>query len=70
MFIVLEVQTNTDGTIGTLITTHEDRNEAESKYHAVLSAGAISKLPLHTAYILTADGQLINSECYRHEVTE
>ena len=70
MFIVLEIQTNTDGSIGTLITSYEDSYEAESKYHTVLSAAAISKLPLHTAVMLTNEGQVIKSERYKHEVTE
>lgn len=41
-YIVLEIQTNVDGTIGTLIDSFDTRNEAESKYHLVLSSASIS----------------------------
>jgi len=68
MYIILETQTNTNGTVGTLIDTYTDRNAAESKYHTVLAAAAISALPLHSAFMLTDEGYLIRSEVYRHEV--
>ena len=67
-YIILEAQTNTDGTVGTLINSYTDKNEAESKYHQVLSAAAISSIPIHTAFMLTAEGQVLRSECYRHDV--
>lgn len=66
MYIVLEVQTNQDGTVGNLVTAYENQNDAESKYHTILASAAISSLPKHTAYILTDDGYKIDSKCYRH----
>lgn len=68
MYIILETQTNTDGSLGTLINQYEDRNAAESKYHQVLSSAAISELPLHCAFMLTDEGYTIKSECYRHNI--
>ena len=70
MYIILELQTNADGTVGTLITAYNDKNGAESNYHRVLMAAAISELPMHTAFMLTNDGYVIKSECYKHEVPE
>lgn len=70
MYIILETQTNANGTVGTLINTYTDRNAAESKYHTVLAAAAISELPLHCAFMLTDEGYLIKSEVYRHTITE
>ena len=70
MFIILEAQTNLDGTVGNILTGYENRDEAESKYHSVLSAAAISDLPLHSAFMLTNDAHVIKSECYRHEQPE
>ena len=69
MYIILETQTNTDGSLGTLINQYEDRNAAESKYHQVLSSAAISELPHHCAFMLSDEGFVIKSECYTHEVT-
>ena len=44
-YIVLEIQTNSDGTVGTIIDTFTSRNLAEQKYHLILSAAAVSQLP-------------------------
>ena len=68
MYIVLETQTYIDGTVGTLINTYTDTNEAESNYHRVLMAAAISTVPIHTAFMLTDSGQIIKSESYKHEI--
>ena len=70
MYIVLEIQTNTDGTIGTIVTQWNDLNQAESKYHAVLACAAASDLPMHSAMIITPDGMTLRGEHYTHEVTE
>ncbi len=67
MYIVLESQTNKDGTIGTIVTSFSDRNEAESKYHEILMYASKSALPMHTAFMLTNAGHVIKSECYEHE---
>ena len=68
MYIVLETQTYTNGTVGTLIETFSDRNAAESKYHTVLAAAAISQLPKHCAFMLDDSARLLKSEVYIHEV--
>ena len=67
MFIVLEIQTNTDGTVGTLINAYADQNQAESKYHLVLSSAAVSALPVHSCALLTNEGFPLRHECYKHE---
>ena len=68
MYIILETQTNLDGTVGTILTTFTDQDQAESKYHLVLSSAAVSSLPRHCAFMLTDEGYILKSECYRHEV--
>lgn len=67
MYIILEAQTYLDGTVSTIINPYADKNEAESQYHRVLMAAAISDVPLHTCFMLTPDGYCIKSECYKHE---
>lgn len=71
-YVVIELQTNTDGTVGNLVYAYTNRNEAEQKYHLVLSAAAVSQLPAHAAVLLTGDGRTLASQCYRHveEVVE
>jgi len=66
-YLVIEIQTNTDGTVGNLVYSYNSRLEAESKYHAVLSAAAISALPMHTCVLFQSDGVLLARQSYMHE---
>lgn len=65
-YLVIEVQTNADGSIGNLTYSYDDRNEAESKYHTVLAAAALSVLPMHTCVLFQSDGILLARQCYVH----
>lgn len=66
-YIVVECQTNADGTVGSLISVYDTRNAAESAYHTVLAAAAISTLPAHSAIISTTEGSVLESRCYFYE---
>ncbi len=66
MFVVVELQTMSDGTIANIVTQHTTLNEAESKYHQVLSSAAISNLPIHSAVLLNAGGMAIEHGCFEH----
>ena len=67
MYIIIEIQTN-NGTVSILpAVIKETRNEAESVYHSILAAAAISGLDCHSAVLLTNEGQLIMSQCYTNE---
>ena len=68
MYIVLETQTNKDGTVGTIPMAYESLNEAKSKYHSILSAAAISSVPRHTAFLVVDDGRVLQSESFKHEL--
>ena len=66
-YVVLEIQTNADGTIGSLVTSYDNKLEAENKYHTVLAYAAVSNLPVHAAVILTNEGRTVKTEMYMHE---
>lgn len=66
IYIVTEIQTNSDNTIGILTNNYEDRQAAESKYHSILSFAATSTLPVHAASIATNEGAIIEYKCYKH----
>lgn len=70
MYIVIETQTNSNDTVSTLVSSYADRNAAENKYHLVLASAALSQLPVHSAFMLSDEGFLIKSECYKHEEVE
>lgn len=65
-YIVIELQTNADGTVGNLVWSYTNQEQAESKFHAVLSAAAISTIPVHACSLLSGDGRLLNRGCYEH----
>lgn len=65
-YIVIELQTSQDGTVGNLVYAYDSREQAESKYHAVLSAAAVSALPTHAAVLLTSEGFEVAQQCYHH----
>lgn len=67
MYIVIEMQTNADGSVGIPpVASFEDWHEAEARYHSILSVAAVSSVPVHSAAILTNAGVLVKSESYDH----
>lgn len=65
-FVVVEIQTNTDGVVGTLVYSYDTQFEAESKYHSILAAAAISTLPKHAAIMFDNDGFPMFHHSYVH----
>ena len=64
MFIVIEIQTNYDGTVGNLVYSFQDRPQAERQYHLIMAAAAISGLPVHAAVMMTNEGSIIAHHAY------
>lgn len=68
-YLVVEIQ-KTGEQIANIVTAHNTRNEAESKFYQVLAAAAISSVPKHSASLLTENGVCIRNESYEHESEE
>ena len=68
MYIVIEIQTNLDGTVGTIFYQYENLESAYSKYYSILSVAAVGELPVHTAAIMTNTGRLVESKYFAHDV--
>lgn len=66
-YLVTEIQTMADGQVASLVSSFDDRLQAESAYHSILAAAAISQLPLHACMLFTNDGYLIMNANYTHE---
>lgn len=64
MFIIIEIQKDANGQLGTLVTSYEQQNAAESSFYTILAAAALSSLPKHGAVLMTDDGIVLRSECY------
>ena len=75
-YYIFEIQQYANGEYGHIVHFAYDadaskaRLKAESKYHEVLAAAAISELQSHSATLLTADGRSIMSQCYKHALPE
>lgn len=70
MFIVLEIQTNANNEVATLVSPALAGPQAESKYHTILAAAALSNLPKHAAVILDETGEVYAHQCYKREATQ
>ncbi len=73
-YYIIEIQRYSNGEYGHLVHFAYDtdatkaRMKAESKYHEVLAAAAVSELPSHSATLLASDGKEIMHQCYTHEI--
>lgn len=68
MFIVIEMQTNGTTTSVLPVTTFQTLNEAEAKYHQILSIAAVSSVEKHTAIVIDENGTVFDNKCYYHGV--
>lgn len=66
-YIVIELQTMADGAVANLVTQHASEAEAQSKYHSVLAAAAISDLPCHAAVLMANSGVTLENRYYERE---
>ena len=66
-YYVVEIQKMADGTFAHLVHEAETRNAAESTYHQVLAAAAISNLPQHSAILFTDAGFPLMHQSYSND---
>ena len=66
-YVVVELQTTKDGKVANIVTQHDTRSEAESKFHSVLAAAAISGLPVHGAVLMNNHCFVLESRCFGQE---
>ena len=66
-WLVIEIQTMANGTVANLVTAHDTEKLAESKWHTVMAAAAVSGLPAHSAVLLDNFGNVVLSGSYSTE---
>ena len=64
MYIVVELQKN-GNTVENLVTAHATQLAAESHYHSVLAAAAISGVECHSAILMSDEAFPLRHECYK-----
>ena len=75
-YYVIELQKYVDGSYGDIkhVVCDEDptkaRLKAESKFYEVLSAAAVSELPVHAAIMFTSESVPIMNQRYVHAIPQ
>lgn len=65
-YIVLELQTDAEGNVASIMNSYDNINQADSAYYLALSSAAISSVKIHTLMMFTPTGQTIKSDYYKH----
>lgn len=67
MWIVIELQTNKDGTVGNIVTAYSSIEKAKAKYYQICSVAVESELPVHSVVLLDNTGATVMTTCFFHE---
>ena len=65
-YIVVEVQIDSTGKVGTFINDYKDAATAQQKYYTILAAAAVSTVKKHAAFLFTEEGYVAH-QCFEHE---
>ena len=75
-YYIMELQKYADGSFGDIkhVAWDEDPTKArlkgESKFYEILSAAAVSELPVHAAIMFTSEGVPVMNQRYVHAVAQ
>lgn len=69
-YVVVEMQTQADGTVSVLTNSFDNLDAAYNKYYTVLAYAAISTLPRHSACLIDNTGFLQESKYFDHPLLE
>lgn len=70
MYIIIEIQTNDNGTVGTLVYTAQTWKQAQQIYHEKLAYAAMSTLPRYAVALMDNSGNMLESRYYSNEPDE
>ena len=70
MYTVVELQTTGGATAVVVPLTYANRNDAEAKFHAVLSVAATSHVEIHSCAVLDERGVAVLNGSYYHPLPE
>lgn len=66
-YVAIELKEEQDGTFTVSSYKKDNRDDAEKAFHSILTVAATSTARNHSAVILNPEGQLLKSECYKHD---
>lgn len=64
-YLILELQKSSDD-VAYIVTKQPAYQQAKSTFYQILASAAISQIPVHTAVILSDEGELIQKETFYH----
>ena len=67
-YLVIEIQSNIDGTAGSLVYSYDTLADAYEKFYAVLGAAVKSAVLYHSAMIVNSEAKVIDSKSFPHPV--
>lgn len=67
MYIIIEIQTNDNGSIGILTHVSDTWRGAQQIYHEKLAYAAMSTLPRYAVALLDNSGRVLESRYYTNE---
>jgi hypothetical protein len=70
MYMVIELQTGSNGATTAITEDYAERAEAESKFHQILTFAATSTVPVHSALVMNPEGTVLKKETYKHTAEE
>lgn len=70
MYVAIELRTDFDGKFTVSTYKKETRDEAEKAFHSILTGAATSATLAHAAAIMNQEGQVLKTECYKHNPPE
>ena len=66
-YLVIEIQTLSDGQVANIVTSHDTLPEAQSKFFTVCASAALTTLPCHAVTLLTSEGTMVDSRRFKKE---
>lgn len=66
MYIVIEIQKNTDTPAAVLTYVFDTYNEAMQKFYLICSAAVVSEINAHTVFVMTTDGDIYQQQTFNH----
>ena len=69
-YIVLEIRKLKDGSVKTVVSAYENKNQADNKFFNTMANAAISEFPMHSCIMVTESGSPMRYDSYTHEQPE
>ena len=66
MYIVIEIQKNTDTPAAVLTYVLDTYEEAMQKFYLICSAAVVSEVSAHTVFVMTTDGDIYQQQTFNH----